>query len=495
MPLLLPETLRHVAPDLSPRDWQMRIGGTWQTSTLHREVIDPGTGDVIATVPDAGVEHVDQAVAAARASFDRGTWRHLSADHRAQTLWRIADSIDRRADEIAAIEARNQGGPYSGIRTGLIPEAARVFRYYAGWVDKVAGRASRLRSDDVDYHAYTTKSPIGVAALITPWNSPLLMAAWKAAPALAAGCSIILKPAELTPLTTLLLGEIAEAAGVPDGVFNVITGDGAVVGARLAEHPDVDKVAFTGSTSVGRRIVHAATGNLKKVSLELGGKSPVLVFADADIQAAIKGAAGAIFSNAGQVCTAGSRLIVAAEVYDEVVNGVARAAAELNVGYSFDPQAQMGPLISADQRDTVMDYVDSALDEGAELLTGGHSSGPGFFIEPTVLGDASPGMRAVREEIFGPVVAAMRFDSIEDAVQTANATNYGLAASVWTRDVKTAHTVASQLRVGRVGINVHGLPDVTMPTGGFKESGWGRELGPEGLDLFLESTSVFTCLE
>lgn len=494
MPLLLPDTHDHLPPEWQERDWAMRIGGAWRTATDARTVTDPGTGDVIATVPEGSVADADAAVTAARASFDAGVWHRLPSDERAQALWRMADAIDARADELAVVEARNQGGPHAGVRSGLIPEAARVFRYYAGWVDKVAGRAARLRSDDVDYHTYTLKSPVGVAALITPWNSPLLMAAWKAAPALAAGCSIILKPAELTPLTTLILAEIAEAAGVPDGVVNVVTGDGAVVGARLAEHPDVDKVAFTGSTSVGRRIVHAATGNLKKVSLELGGKSPVLIFADADVDAAIQGAARAIFSNAGQICTAGSRLFVASERYDEVVEGVARIAAGLNVGYSFDPRAQMGPVISAEQRDTVMGYIESGIGDGATLLAGGRAAGPGFFVEPTVLGDARPEMRAVSEEIFGPVVTAMRFDTVDEAVTAANATNYGLAASVWTRDVSTAHTVAGRLRAGRVGINVHGLADVTMPTGGFKESGWGRELGPEGLDIFLESTSVFTRL-
>jgi phenylacetaldehyde dehydrogenase len=493
MPLLLPDTHSHCV-DWNGREWQMFIDGRWVTSDTMRAVTDPGTGKVIANVPEAGQAHVDAAVAAARRSFNDGVWHRRPADERAQVLWRISELIDERVEEIAVAEALNQGAPHTGVRNGLIPEAARVFRYYAGWVDKVAGRAAALRSGDREFHTYTLKSPVGVVALITPWNSPLLMAAWKAAPALAAGCSCILKPAELTPLTTIMLGEIAQEAGLPDGVLNILTGDGPTVGSWLSGHPDVDKIAFTGSTAVGREIVHAAAGNLKKVSLELGGKSPVLVFDDADVDEAIKGATAAIFSNAGQICTAGSRLIVAEAIYDDIVSGVAREAEALNVGYSFDPRSQMGPLISAEQRDTVLGYIKSGLSDGATLLAGGHAADPGFFVEPTVLGDARADMRAVTEEIFGPVVTAMRFTSTDEAVAAANATNYGLAASIWTQNVQTAHSVASRLRVGRVGINVHGLPDVTMPTGGFKQSGWGRELGPEGLDLFLESTSVFTRL-
>jgi phenylacetaldehyde dehydrogenase len=492
MPLL--SDTHSFSPEWPGRQWHMVIDGRRVESAEFRDVIDPGTGQVIAQVPDAAPAHVEAAVSAARKSFDEGAWHRRPADERSRILWRIAELIDARADEIATIEALNQGGPHANARQGLIPEAARVFRYYAGWADKIGGRSAQLRTRAMELHTYTLKSPVGVAALITPWNSPLLMAAWKVAPALAAGCSCIVKPAELTPLTTLLLGEITQEAGLPDGVLNVLTGDGPIVGARLAAHPGVDKVAFTGSTAVGREIVHAATGNLKKVSLELGGKSPVLVFNDADVDEAIKGAAAAIFSNAGQVCTAGSRLLADEAIYGDVVAGVAERAEALNVGYSFDPRSQMGPIISEEQRKTVLGYIESGLTEGATLLAGGHHGDPGFFVEPTVLGDTRPEMRAVTEEIFGPVVTAMKFQSVDQAVAAANASNYGLAASVWTRNVKIAHQVASRLRVGRVGINVHGLPDVTMPTGGFKESGWGRELGPEGLDLFLESTSVFTNL-
>ncbi|MER6976974.1 aldehyde dehydrogenase family protein [Streptomyces carpinensis] len=472
----------------------MLIGGQWVTATDTRPVLDPGTGGHIAVVPEAGAADTDAAVAAARRSFDEGSWHRLPADQRARVLWRMAELIDKRSDELALIEARNQGGPHRGLRNHMIPETARVFRYYAGWADKVAGRAIELRRGSDEFHAYTLRRPVGVVGLITPWNSPLMMAAWKVAPALAAGCSCVLKPAELTPLTSLLLGEIAQEAGVPDGVLNVVTGDGAVVGARLAEHADVDKVAFTGSTSVGRAIVSAAMGNLKKVSLELGGKSPVIVFDDADVDEAIAGASAAIFSNAGQVCTAGSRLIVHERLYDRIVAGAAERARELNVGYSFDPRSEMGPVISDEQRQTILGYVESGVSEGATLLAGGEGFGPGFFVQPTVLGDARPDMRAVREEIFGPVVTAMRFQTVDEAISMAHDTTYGLAASVWTKNVKTAHQVASRLRVGRIGLNIHGLPDVTMPTGGFKESGWGRELGPDGLDLFLETSSVFTKL-
>jgi phenylacetaldehyde dehydrogenase len=476
-------------------DWPMLIAGEWvgAQSGAMVEVVDPGTEEVIARVPRATAEDVDDAVAAARQAFDTGAWLRVPAPERSRIIWRIAELIEENADGLARWESRNQGMPLASARGG-VATVGRVFRYYAGWADKLGGRSMELSSAGRDFHAYTLREPIGVAALIVPWNFPLLMAAWKVAPALAAGCACILKPAEETPLTALWLGQMCLHAGVPAGVVNVLTGFGHEAGAGLTGHDGVDKVAFTGSTEVGREVIHAAAGNLKKVTLELGGKSPVVILDDADLDAAIPAAAMAIFSNAGQVCTAGSRLFVDERHYQQVVDGVAEVATGLKIGYGTEPDVQMGPLVSARQRERVLGYISSGVDEGAHVLVGGRTRDRGFYVEPTVLVDARASMRAVQEEIFGPVVAAMPYEDIDQIADRANETVYGLAASVWTRDIGKAHRVARAIKAGRVGINVHGLADVAMPTGGYKQSGWGRELGPEGLDAFLETKSVFAVL-
>lgn len=476
-------------------DWPMLIDGQWVTarSGVSFDVMDPGMESVIARVPRGTSDDVDAAVAAARRAFDSRAWLNIPAPERARIIWRIADLIEANAKALARLESRNQGMPLASAQ-GEMATSARVFRYYAGWADKLGGRSMELSSRGRDFHAYTLREPIGVAGLIVPWNFPMLMAAWKVAPALAAGCACILKPAEETPLTALWLGQLCQEAGVPAGVMNVLTGYGHEAGAGLTAHDKVDKIAFTGSGEAGREIVHAATGNLKKVSLELGGKSPVVILDDADISAAIPAAATAIFSNAGQVCTAGSRLFVHQSHYQQVVDGIAEIATNIKVGYGTDPGVQMGPLVSARQRERVMGYIKSGVDEGAQILVGGRTRDHGYYVDPTVLIDARPAMRAVQEEIFGPVVAAMPYDDIDEIADRANDTSYGLAASVWTRDIHKAHRIARAIKAGRVGINIHGLADVTMPTGGYKESGWGRELGPEGLDNFLETKSVYTAL-
>jgi len=489
----LPIVSRQAAEFLAcPRP--MLIGGTWTPAATGKtmEVFNPATGDVLGQVAAGDREDVNRAVKEARNAFDRGVWESVGAEGRGRILWRIADLIESNIDELSELECLNNGMPFRDAKFFFIAQAARCFRYFAGCTDKIQGRSSQITAGSASYHAYTMLEPVGVAALIVPWNAPLMSAAWKLAPALAAGCTCVLKPSKETPLTALRLGELLLEAGVPAGV---VPGPGETVGTALAEHSEVDKVSFTGSTESGRKILHAAAGNMKKLSLELGGKSPTIVFDDADLEQAIAGVAQAIFANSGQICIAGSRLYVQKKSYERVVAGVAAHAEKLRLGDGMSPETEMGPLISSHQQAHVLDLVESGLAEGAELITGGKRFGNrGYFVTPTVLGRTKAAMRAVREEIFGPVLCAASFDDPEEAICAANASRYGLAASIWTRDISRSHSMARKLRAGVLGINSHGVFDYSLPNGGYKESGWGREHGQEGLLEYMEVKSVFALL-
>ena len=385
------------------------------------------------------------------------------------------------------------GKPLAIARVADVPRAVDLFRYMAGWATKIEGNSIPISAGTkrIQYFAYTRREPVGVVGQIIPWNFPLLMAAWKLGPALATGCCVVLKPAEQTPLSALLLAELIAEAGFPEGVVNVVTGYGETAGAALAAHPDVDKVAFTGSTEVGKRIVQAAAGNLKKVSLELGGKSPNIVFDDADMRSTVSGAASAIFFNHGQCCCAGSRLYVEKDMFDQVVEGVAEQAKKIKVGPGFEPDTNMGPLVSQEQLNRVCSYLESGFNEGAEAVVGGKKKeGAGYFVEPTVLVKTNPNMKVVREEIFGPVVTASPFTDLDKLVAEANNREYGLAAGVWTRDISKAHRLANKLRAGTVWINCYNVFDAALPFGGYKQSGWGREMGHEVLELYTEVKAV-----
>jgi aldehyde dehydrogenase (NAD+) len=486
--------IRNDLPSTARKQGKLLIDNRFVDSVSGKtfETVDPSTENVLTSVAEGDKADVDLAVAAARRAFESGPWSKMSARERGRVLLRIADLIMKHRDELAQLESLDNGKPIGETSAVDIPQAAEVFAYYGGWADKVYGQTIPTGGD---FFTYTLREPHGVCGQIIPWNFPLLMASWKLAPALACGNTTVLKPAEQTPLTALRLGEILLEADLPPGVVNIITGFGPTAGAAIAEHRDVDKVAFTGSTEVGRIIQRAAAGNLKSCSLELGGKSPNIVFADADLGAAVKGAMTGIFFNQGEVCCAGSRLFVEESAHDEFVSRLAEHARGIKVGDPLDPSTQMGAQVSEEQFTKILGYIESGTRGGANLVTGGkRAHDKGYFLQPTIFTGVKADMQIAREEIFGPVVSTLTFKDFDEVIAAGNDTNYGLAAAVWTRDIAKAHRAAKALRAGTVWVNTYNAFDAGMPFGGYKESGIGRELGSQALDLYTQTKAVWVAL-
>jgi acyl-CoA reductase-like NAD-dependent aldehyde dehydrogenase len=473
---------------------QLYINGRWQGATDGGtfDVFNPATERLLAKVASAKPEDVDAAVRAARAQFDGGDWSKMNGAERGKLLYRLAELMDRDKDYLAKLETLNLGRPLMEPTILDIPNAIATVRYFAGWADKIEGRSIPTPGYfGLPTLSYTVREPIGVVGAITPWNTPAMIACWKLAPALAAGCTMVMKPAEEAPLTTLYLAKLIEEAGFPPGVFNVVTGLGEVAGAALSRHPGIDKVSFTGSPEVGREIMRVAADGFKRVALELGGKSPQIILADANIEAAVGGAAMGLFFNQGQVCAAGTRVLVHRSKYDQVLEALAGAAQSVKLGDPLDPATNMGSLVSKRQLENVASYVDAGMQEGATVVAGGKRlDQPGYFFRPTIFGQANNDMRIAQEEIFGPVGVVMAFDEVDEAIRIANATRYGLAATIWTRDVSNAHLMASKLRVGAVGVNGWAPIDPRLPWGGSKTSGIGRELGWAGIEAVTEEKVV-----
>jgi acyl-CoA reductase-like NAD-dependent aldehyde dehydrogenase len=475
------------------RPWKLLIGGEWRDAQSGATFAtwNPATEEPLTEIAEAGEPEVDAAVRAARSAFDEGPWPRMTGAERGAILWKLADLLQANAQELAELESLDAGKPISDTTRIDVPLTIACFRYFAGYADKIEGETIPSRWGSFNY---TLREPLGVVACIVPWNYPLLLASYKLAPALACGNAVVLKPATQTPLTALRLGELALEAGIPAGVLNVIPGPGRTCGEALAGHPMVDKVALTGSTATGARVMAAAARNCTKVQLELGGKSPNVIFADADLEKASAGAAFGIFSNKGEICTAGSRLFVESKVHDDVLRRVVERAAKMKQGDPLDPKTRMGPQISKEQRDAVLRYVEIGKKEGARLIAGGGAPEDlpkGWFVKPTIFDDVSNEMTIAREEIFGPVLSVIRFDSFEDLIRKANQTIYGLAAGVWTQDVKKAHRAARLLQAGTVWVNTYNMYDPSTPFGGFKKSGFGRELGSAAIEEYTQRKSVW----